>query len=186
MKTQIQRGQTVRRARVAILLILTITVLLMAYFCDPISGERPLVIRFLYYTNNAARARIAVMEISNRTDTPYHWTLHSDAKGASHVLAVTDLIDPNGQLRAVSPCSGGTLFDHAMLRFGTDDFEIGKRFWFKVTHYPKTADELRRERVSAWLWRCKLRLAASYVAPGQRINGPVPPLDETYPFSREL
>src|SRR5438046_7366485 len=64
------------------------------------STPEPLALRFLHYTNNEARVRIAVMEITNHTDVAYRWTLRSDAKPGS-LIWITDLVETNGELRGV-------------------------------------------------------------------------------------
>jgi hypothetical protein len=177
METQTQAGRTMRQRVVAVLLVLAVTALFLDRFGDSIFAEQPVALRFLYYTNDAFRTRIALMEVSNRTDTPYEWNLHSHAKGVNHLVAVTTLVETNGEFRHVSPYSGGPLFGHETRQFGTDDFRVGERFWVDIKHYPKTADELRREKLSGWLWSHGLHRAARYVRLGQQINGPVLPPD---------
>jgi hypothetical protein len=177
MKAQIPAGQMMRRAAVAILLFLSLTGLLVTGFGDSMYTKQPLALRFLYYTNNQVRSRIAVMEISNRTDEPYEWWFRSCAKGVHHLVHVSDLLETNGELRAVSPFTGCSLFGHDALQFGTDEYQAGEQFWAEVKHYPKTRGERWRERFSWELERCGLRRLASYVREGRRINGPVLPPD---------
>jgi hypothetical protein len=177
MKAQIPAGQMMRRAAVAILLVLSVTGLLVAGFWDSMFTKQPLALRFLYYTNNEVRSRIAVMEISNRTDEPYEWRFHSCAKGVNHVVGVSDLLETNGELRAVSPFTGCSLYGHDTLQFGTDEYQAGEQFWVEVKHYPRTAGDLRRDKLSGWLWRHGWYRASPYVELGRRINGPVLPPD---------
>jgi hypothetical protein len=138
----------------------------------------PLVLRFLHYTNNPARVRIAVMEITNRSSSPYEWTLRSDAKTADTLVWISDLVETNGALRPVGMSGGVNLFDHDALQFGTDDFQPGKMHWIEIHHYPKTGSEKFRERLSDFLWRTGLLRAALYARKGHRINGPVLPPDK--------
>jgi hypothetical protein len=141
-------------------------------------APEPLVLRFLHYTNSPARVRIALMEITNRSSSPYRWTLRSDAQSAETAVWITDVVETNGALRGVGMSGGVNLFEHDALQFGTDDFRQGKRLWVEVDHYPKTRSEQFRERLSDRLWRAGLLRAALYVRRGHRINGPVLPADE--------
>jgi len=175
MKNEARRGH--RRIRVALVLILIATVLFVAVFRDSIFAKQPVALRFLCYTNNEGRTRIVLMEISNRTDAAYQWQFHSDAKGVNHLVAVTDLMETNGELRSVGPYSGDNLFGHDARQFGTSDFRAGERFWVEIKHYPNTEGELRREKLSGWFWSHRLYRIAPYVRLGQRINGPALPPD---------
>ena len=177
MKAPIQLARATRRARAGVLLILVAGALLLACNWDSAFSPAPLVLRFLYYTNNAGRDRIAVMEISNRTDSAYEWRLHSSWEPRNQRTAITELVETNGDLRAVSPYDGDNLFGHDTCQFGTTEFQIGKYFWVEAKHYPKTGGELRREKLARWLWRNGLHRAAPYVRQGRRINGPVLPPD---------
>ena len=138
-------------------------------------SSEPIALRFLYYTNNTGHARIALMEITNHTDSPYEWKLRSEVKGVNHSVGITDLVETNGELRPVGPFDGTVLFPQDTLQFGTDDFEPGKRLWVAIKHVPKTPWEERRERMADWLWRFGLCRVAPYVKEGRRINGPVLP-----------
>jgi hypothetical protein len=140
-------------------------------------APEPLALRFLHYTNNEARVRIAVMEITNRTDAAYRWTLRSDANPGSLVW-ITDLVETNGELRGVGISGGVNIFGRDALQFGTDDFKAGKQLWVEVDHYPKTGGEQFREKLSDRLWRTGLLRAALHMRKGHRINGPVLPPDE--------
>ena len=120
------------------------------------------------------------MELSNRTDSAYEWHFHSHAKAVNHLVAVTQIRENSkDEFRDVSPYSGGNLFGHDTLQFGTDDFRVGERFWVEAKHYPKSAGELRREKLSGWLWSRGLRFVAPHVEVGQRIHGPVLPPDNS-------
>lgn len=143
----------------------------------PEKGPLPLSLRFLHYTNDAAGTRTAMMEISNHTDTPYQWSLHSHSKALNHLVGVTTLLQSNGEMQHVSPYDGGNLFGHDSLCFGTDEFRPGEQFWVEITHYPKTAGELRRDKVSGWLWKLGLRRVAHSARLGRRIDGAALPPD---------
>ena len=136
----------------------------------------PLTLRFLYYTNNEGRQRIAMMEITNNTDSPYRWDLRSEAKGVNFAVWITDLMETNG-LRGVGMSGGINLFEHDALQFGTDDFQPGKRLWVAIQHYPKTPGERRCERFSRWLELRGLRRLGPHVREWRRINGPILPPD---------
>jgi hypothetical protein len=167
-----------RPARISLFLVATlcggIAVLLVRSHFAP----EPLALRFLRYTNSPARVRIAVMEITNRSSSPYEWTLKSDARSADSLVWITDLVETNGTLRPVGMSGGVNLFDHDALQFGTDDFQPGKILWVEIHHYPKSKTEQFRERLSDFLWRTGLLRAALYVRKGHRINGPVLPPDK--------
>ena len=177
MKAQIPAGQMMRGSGLVILLVLLVTGLLVAGSWNSMFTEQPMVLRFLYYTNNEVRSRIAVMEISNRTDVPYEWRFHSAAKAVDHLVGVSDLLETNGELRAVGPFTGCNLFGHDALQFGTDEFKPNERFWVEIKRYPKTPGELRREELSGWLWRHGWRRVSPYMGQGRRINGAVLPPD---------
>jgi hypothetical protein len=153
-----------------------IVLLTLLFWLWPPSPE-PLGLRFLYYTNNAMRDRIAVMEITNRSDSPYRWSLRSETEGVNHDVLITDLVETNGELRGVGMGGGINLFEHDALQFGTDDFQRGKRLWVVIQHYPATRGERGLEKLSFWLERCGLRRFAPDVRETRRIYGPVLPPD---------
>ena len=139
----------------------------------------PLALSFLFYTNINGQ-RIPVMELSNRTDSAYQWSFHSRAKAVNHLVAVTEIREkPNEEFRHVCPYSGDNLFGHDTVQFGTDDFRVGEQFWVEAKHYPKSSSEVRREKLSGWLWSHGLRFVAPHVQVGQQIHGPVLPPDNS-------
>src|SRR5262245_52203757 len=130
------RASIVIKAWWLVLVVGVVSVVLLSWLSR--SSTEPLALQFLYYTNNAVRARIALMEITNRAELPYEWHLRSEAKGVNSCVWVTDLVETNGELRAVGISGGINLFEHDALQFGTDDFQPGKRLWVAIKHYPQT------------------------------------------------
>jgi hypothetical protein len=156
----------------ALLLCLLGGALLLAWLGRSAFTPEPLELRFLYYTNNEMRSRIAVLEITNRSDTSYEWHLRSGHKGVNYVVAITDLVETNG-LRGVLMGGGLHLFEHDALQFATDDFRPGQRLWVAIKHHPKTSDERWLEKMSSWMERCGLRRGAEHLREGRKINGPI-------------
>src|SRR5215207_8566935 len=128
-------------ARISLLLAASLCVVVAIFLVRWRFAPEPLALRFLHYTNSPARVRIAVMEITNRSSSPYEWTLRSDAKTADSLVWITDLVETNGALRPVGISGGVNLFDHDALQFGTDDFQPGKILWMEIRHYPKSKTE---------------------------------------------
>lgn len=176
----LRSGRPTRRTAVILVLLMVLTFIffLASRFWESLFSPPPLTLRFLYYTNNTVRDRIAVMEVSNRTDKPYQWSLRSHSKPVDHLVAVTDLVETNGQLLPVSPYNGDNLFGHDARQFGTTDFKSGEQFWVEANHYPKTSAEIRRAKLAGWFWKIGLRRVAPYVGQGQRIHGPELPPDD--------
>lgn len=177
MRAHAKAGRARTAVKVCLLLVAAGVAFLVALLGRAPFSQEPLELRFLYYTNNAVQERIALMEITNRSTSAYEWKLGSDAKPANHNVAVSDLMETNGELRAVSPYNGGNLFEYDALRFGTDDFQPGKRLWVSIQHYPPTRVERWRAAWSSWLERRGFRRLAPTVRQGRRINGPVLPPD---------
>ena len=179
MRTEAKVGRAGTLFRAWWLLFAAGVALLVALLGRSLFSPEPLALRFLYYTNNAARQRIALMEITNRVDSPYRWSLRSEAeaRGVNHEVWITDLVETNGELRGVGISGGVNLFPHDALGFGTDDYQPGKRLWVVINHYPPTRGERQREKFSHWLERRGFRRLAPYVRESKRIYGPVLPPD---------
>src|SRR3954462_3919660 len=138
MGTAAKAGRASARTRAWRLLFAAGAALLVAWVGWSAFAPEPLTLRFLYYTNNNARQRIAMMEITNHTDSPFRWDLRSEVTGVNHVVWITDLMETNGELRGVGMSGGINLFEHDALQFGTDQFQPGKRLWVVINHYPQT------------------------------------------------
>ena len=164
-----------RRCRV----ILVLAVLALAGWAATFLWSSPLsssqvAVTFIKYTSNAV-TRVALFEITNQSEGHVEWSLYADGRERDHRVAVTDLVETNGELRHIG--SGGplNLFTHDFIQFATDEFHPGQRVWIKIRPYPPTSGDKRRERVSGWLYRLGWRRAAFPVKPGVRVNGPVLP-----------
>ena len=141
-------------------------------------GPPPLSLRFLFYTNITGQ-RIAMMELSNRTDSAYEWIFHSRSKAVNHQVSVSKVKPSSEDEFYDVTINGSNLFGHDTIQFGTDEFRVGEQFWVEAKHYPKSASELRREKLSGWLYSHGLRSVAPYVRIGRRIHGPVLPPDNS-------
>src|SRR5262245_27512383 len=104
-----QPNQPLQRARRWRPLFLAGVVLLVAWLSWSPASPEPLTLRFLYYTNNYSRQRIAMLEITNHTESPYVWRLRTESKGVNHGIGITDLMETNGALRPVGPFDGSNL-----------------------------------------------------------------------------
>jgi hypothetical protein len=158
------------------LAVLVIAVGLAAFLGSSMFSKQDVTLSFLGYTTNSMRERIALLEISNHSDQAVEWTLHSSAHSDNFVLAVTDLVETNGELRSVGMAgSSVTLIDHYALQFGVNELKAGERAWIEIRPYPQTRFGHWRERLSAKLFRAGLHRIAAYVISGKRVNGPVMP-----------
>jgi hypothetical protein len=146
----------------------------MLLWPSPLSG-RAVVLKFLTYTNNVGSIRVAFFEITNESAGHIEWSLHADGRSRDHRVAVTDLMETNGELRHIG--SGGplNLFSHDSLRFATDVLYPGENVWVEIRPYPLTSAVRWRERLAGWLCQLGWHGAAFKVKPGTRVNGPVLP-----------
>jgi hypothetical protein len=147
-----------------------------AFLGSSIFSKAEVTLKFMGYTTNSMRERIALLEISNRSDRPVEWALHSSAQSDNFLVGVSDLVETNGELRSVGMVGSSiTLFDHDALRFGVNELKPGERAWAEIRPYPQTSSGRWRERFSSTLFRLGLHRIAAYVRSGKRVNGPVLP-----------
>jgi hypothetical protein len=165
------------RPRRMLLLLLSFLFLVGGFgfflFWSPASKQVGL--RFLAYTNNGY-ARIALFEITNHSEHAATWTLRAKGRPLDYRVAVTELIETNGEMRHVG--SGGplTLFGHDSLQFGTDELEsTEKKVWVSLRPHPMTETALLRERWSGWLYRLGWHSGAYRLKLGARVDGPTLP-----------
>lgn len=165
-----------RRKRIAISCTVVAAFAIVLVLAHWWSEPAPLTLRFLYYTNVTGQ-RTAMMELSNRTDVAYEWIFHSRAKAINHRVGITTVRPSSEDEFYNVTIDGSNLFGRDTIQFGTDDFRVGEQFWVEVKRYPKSASDLRRERLSGWIYGRGLRSIAPHVEIGQRIDGPVLPPD---------
>jgi hypothetical protein len=139
------------------------------------SSNRPVVLRFLAYTNNGYTG-VALFEITNQTAGNWMWSLHAKGREWNHRVAVTELMEPDGKLRHIG--SGGplSLLRHDSYQFATDELYPGETVFIRIKPCLETGVVRLRERLTGWLQRHRWPRAASRVMPGTRVNGPsLPP-----------
>ena len=161
--------------RVLLLLSLLILVGGVGTFFDWSPSRKQVELRFLTYTNNGF-ARIALFEITNHSAAAVSWTLYADGRPLNYRVAVTEVIETNGEMRHIG--SGGplNLFGHDSLQFGTDELKpTEKRVWVSIQPYPMTRTGLQRERLADWLYRLGWHSGAYGVKRETRVDAPVLP-----------
>ena len=132
-------------------------------------------LRFLAYTNNGYD-RIALFEITNHSATAVTWTLYADGRPLSYRVAVSEVIEPNGEMRHIGAGGPLNLFGHDALQFGTDALKpTEKKVWVGILPFPITRTGLRRERLADWLYRLGWHRGAYAMKSGTRVDGPVLP-----------
>jgi hypothetical protein len=165
-----------RRHRILLLLTLIVLVgIVGALFCFSPHSSKAVGLKFLNCTNNG-HARIVLFEITNQSADAFTWTLYADGREPNHRVAVTELMETDGQMRHIG--SGGPLklFGHDSLKFGTDELNpTEKRVWVSIQPYPMTRIGLQRERLAAWLYRLGWHSGAYAVKRGTRVDAPVLP-----------
>lgn len=135
-------------------------------FWDWSPSRKQVGLRFLAYTNNGF-AQVTLFEITNHSADAVIWSLHADGRPLDYRVAVTELIETNGEMRHIG--SGGplTLFGHDSLQFGTDELKpTENKVWVNIRRYPMTWTGRYRERLCGWLNLTKR---------GTRVDGPVLP-----------
>src|SRR5678816_1927022 len=103
------RGRTMNRpirSPLGVLLMLVLAGLLIAFLWSVSAPTQPVTLKFLTYTTNGF-ARITLFEITSQTDEAFEWSLHADGRTPDHRVAVTELIEADGQMRHIG--SGGPL-----------------------------------------------------------------------------
>ena len=165
-----------RSKRVLAILVLLMVTGVVASFSSLFSPA-PVVVRFLRYTNNTAGVRVALLEITNRSNTAFAWHLRSDARTRDFILGLSDLMETNGELRNYGGAGSFNIFERDFLQFTIEEFRASDRIWVELHHYPKTAGERRRQLWADWIERRGLRQMSIYVRAGLRVTGPVLPKD---------
>jgi len=167
---------THRKPLVRLLLAGGIAALLAVFVWRFLPASQPLELKFLGYTNDAVGTRIALLEITNHSDSAYEWRLHTDARGWDFAPAVTHLAERDEPLRNVTVGAGGlNLFEHDFLRIATDAVQSGARLSLEIKHYPRTGWEKQRYGFARTLDRFRLYYLAGQLRSGKRVNGPALP-----------
>ncbi len=139
----------------------------------PLSG-RPVVLKFLAYTNNAY-TRVALFEITNQSAADFRWSLHADGRELFHRVAVTELMETNGELRHIGSGGPMNLFRHDSLEFATDELSPGERVWIEIRPYPESRAGRLRNQIAGWLQQRGWISAAFHLKPGTRVEGTLLP-----------
>ena len=138
-------------ARLVIGLVAALGVVIFAWvamvFGPLLIPTQPVLLKFICYTNAPGQTSFVLLEVTNRSDAPYYFTLRSTAKPGTGIW-ITGVVEPDGKLLTMTAPSL-RLEGHSSYKIGADELKSGHKVWTTIKHDPKTSAERQRIGLSA-------------------------------------